>query len=256
MSNNLIEQKAEIIKRILEISFNSKEGHIGSSLSILDILFVFYKNFNSDDEILILSKGHASIGLYAIMEKFEILEEKLDTFCKFDSNLGGHPSNKIKGVVNSSGSLGHGLPIAIGLALSEKIKDSNKKIFVIIGDGESNEGTIWESALLAAHHRLDNLYCVIDYNRSNDRALKLDSLVSKFESFGWFCTEIDGHNHDEINKSFSLKLDGKPSLILANTIKGKGLPEIENNPAWHHKSPSEEELNRFSDYLSIQSRKI
>jgi hypothetical protein len=122
-------------------------------------------------------KGFESDG-----DNFNLLEENLDNFCKFNSKLGGHPTNKLDNVFASTGSLGHGLPMALGIALGEKIKKTNKNVYVIIGDGESNEGTIWESALLASNHNLDNLYCIMDYNHSNDRALKLDNIVEKFKS--------------------------------------------------------------------------
>ena len=237
-------------RRITYLSHKSKEGHIPSSLSILDILYVLYdKLLKNTNNYFILSKGHASLGLYVILECFNLLEENLDDFCKFESNLGGHPTNKIKNVLASTGSLGHGLPIAVGLAMSEKIKGTNNKVFVIIGDGETNEGTIWESALLAANHNLDNLYCIIDYNRSNDRALKLDSLVDKFNAFNWDCLEVDGHNHDEILLTLEKNTVNKPNLIIAKTIKGNGIPIMENNPEWHHKFPNDElYLELISNY--------
>ena len=236
----------DIIKKIVESAYQSKEGHIASSLSVLDILYVFYKNLPNDK--LILSKGHASLGLYAILNHFNLLECDLDEFCKFDGHLGGHPSDKIKNVVASTGSLGHGLPIGVGISLGNKIQNINSNTYVIIGDGESNEGTIWESALLASHHKLNNLYCIIDHNHSGDRALKIDDIMSKFISFGWDCIEIDGHNHEEILNSFNRKSD-KPIFILANTIKGNGIKMMENNPEWHHKSPTEEEYNKIIESL-------
>ncbi len=172
------------------------------------------------------------------------MDGDLDTFCEFDSKLGGHPSNKLKNVTASTGSLGHGLPMGVGIALSEKILKTNKKVFVVIGDGEANEGTIWESALLASNHNLDNLYCILDYNRSNDRALKLDDLFKKFESFGWICIEIKGHDNKAIEMALHSTFENKkPIFILAHTIKGYGIPFMENNPEWHHKSPTQEELD-------------
>jgi transketolase len=234
----------KLIKRIVDISYKSKEGHIGSSLSILNILYTLYGKILKESDHFILSKGHASLGLYTILEHFNKLDGNLDSFCEFDSNLGGHPSNKIKNVTASTGSLGHGLPMGVGIALGEKIKKNDNKIYVIIGDGESNEGTIWESALLASNHKLDNLYCIMDYNRSNDRALKLDDLIAKFNSFGWYTIEINGHVNNEIEKALSTKSD-KPVFILANTIKGNGIKIMENNPEWHHKSPTSENYNEI-----------
>ena len=232
-----------LIKRVIDISYKAKEGHIGSSLSVLDILYVLYsKILNTKSDYFILSKGHASLGLYATLECFNLLSDNLETYCQFNSSLGGHPSNKIDNVKASTGSLGHGLPIGVGIALGEKIKKTNNKVFVVIGDGEANEGTIWEAALLAPNHELNNLYCIMDYNRSNDRALKLDNVLDKFKAFNWHCVEIDGHNEDEIFKALTTVSD-TPVFVLANTIKGKGVNIMENNPEWHHKSPSDEEYN-------------
>ena len=229
----------KLIEKIITTSYNSKEGHIASSLSVLDILYTFYENF-SDKNRLILSKGHASLGLYVVLDHFNLLEYDLKEFCEFNGRLGGHPSDKIKNVEASTGSLGHGLPIGLGLALGNKIQNIEGNIYVIIGDGESNEGTIWESALLASQHKLNNLFCVLDHNRSNDRALIIDNMIDKFKSFNWNCVEIDGHNPTEIKSAFEIKSD-KPTFILANTIKGKGVPMMENNPEWHHKAPNDDE---------------
>ena len=139
--------------------------------------------------------------------------------------------------------------MGLGIALGEKIKKTNKNVYVIIGDGESNEGTIWESALLASNHNLDNLYCIMDYNHSNDRALKLDNIIDKFKSFNWECVSIDGHNHNDIEESIIKMTSSKPKFILANTIKGKGISFMENNPEWHHKSPNEDELKLILNLL-------
>lgn len=236
----------KLTKRIIDVSYGAKEGHIASSLSVLDILFVLYdKILKNTDNYFILSKGHASLGLYSVLEHFNMLEDDLNNMCKFNSKLGGHPSSSLKKITASTGSLGHGLPIGVGIAMGEKIKKTDNKIFVIIGDGESNEGTIWESALLASNHNLNNLYCIMDYNHSNDRALKIDDVISKFKSFNWECYEIDGHNQDEILKSLSTTSQNKPIFILANTIKGKGCKPMENNPEWHHKSPNENEYYKI-----------
>ncbi len=243
-----------LIKRIVEISHKAKEGHIGSSLSILDILFVLYGTvLKNKQNHFILSKGHASLGYFTVLEYYGLLEESLDNYCKFDSKLGGHPSNKLNYVESSTGSLGHGLPMAVGIAMGERIKKSDKKTYVIIGDGESNEGTIWESALLASNHKLNNLYCIMDYNRSNDRSLKLDSIIDKFKSFNWNCIEIDGHNHNEIMSAISTESTDKPTFILANTTKGKGIKMMENNPEWHHKSPTDQQLIEIIEELEIKN---
>jgi transketolase len=242
--------RKKIIKKIIDLCFFNKEGHIGSSLSVLDILYVLYQNyitdFSSEDRNrCILSKGHSSAGLYAILDEFGLLEENINNFCKFNSLLGGHPSDKLKTVEASTGSLGHGLPIAIGFAIGYKIQNYKNKIFVIIGDGEMNEGSIWESLLLAAHHQLNNLICILDYNRSNDKSLKLDNIFEKITAFNWNCVEINGHNLEEIKESLSTKHSFKPTFIIANTTKGKGISFMENNPEWHHKMPNEDEYDKI-----------
>lgn len=246
-----------LIKKIVDIATLKKEGHIPSSLSILDIMYVLYdkvldvdsiKDNKIDRDRFILSKGHASLGLYVILDHFGLLKDDINTFCDVDSKLGGHPTDKIFGVESSTGSLGHGLPIGVGLALASKIKKYKNKVYVLVGDGEANEGTIWESALLAKHHNLDNLCCIIDFNHSTDRAVDLGNLRSKFDSFGWNVIEIDGHDHNQIYQALTF-LPTKPTCIIANTIKGKGIPMIENNPEWHHKFPNEEEYKQIMNEL-------
>jgi transketolase len=245
-------------EKIVDIATLKKEGHIPSSLSILDIMYVLYdkvldidsiKKNKIDRDRFILSKGHASLGLYVILDHFNLLKDDLDTFCDLNSKLGGHPTDKIFGVESSTGSLGHGLPIGVGLALAYKIKKYKGKVYVIVGDGESNEGTIWESALLAKHHNLDNLCCIIDFNHSTDRAVDLGNLHMKFLSFGWDVFEIDGHNHDQILSTLT-NPTSKPTCIIANTIKGKGISMIENNPEWHHKFPNEIEYQDIINELN------
>jgi transketolase len=248
----------KLIKKIVDIATLKKEGHIPSSLSILDIMYVLYnkvldiegiKENRIDRDRFILSKGHASLGLYVILDHFGLLKDDLNTFCDINSKLGGHPTDKIFGVESSTGSLGHGLPIGIGLALAYKIKKYKSKVYVLIGDGEANEGTIWESALLAKHHNLDNLCCIIDFNHSTDRAVDLGDLKNKFESFGWDAVEVDGHNHHELLEKLTNTPTNKPTCIIANTIKGKGISIIENNPEWHHKFPNEEEYQLIINNL-------
>ncbi len=248
--------KKDLIERIVKMSAKANEGHIPSALSIIDILWVLYEKVlkidpaNPDDpgrDRFILSKGHASLGLYIILaEKGFFPVSELENFGKFNSLLGGHPDrNKIPGVEASTGSLGHGLPVSVGVALGIKIKNLNARVFTIVGDGEANEGTIWESAFLAAHHKLSNLCCIVDYNHSTDRALNVGDLVAKFDAFGWDSYQIDGHNHEEIYRALSRSNDTKPMAIIADTMKGCGCRIMENNPEWHHKSPSRQELENI-----------
>jgi len=244
----------ELAKIVIEASFHAGEGHIPSSLSILNILNILYnEKLLGSDHNFILSKGHASLALYAILEKKGYLEKgETNTFCKFTSRLGGHPDrNKIPGVIVSSGSLGHGLPIAVGVAKSKKIKNlDNEHVYCLIGDGESNEGSIWESLLLSSHHRLNNLTVILDHNKSGNRAINIDSMFDKAKSFGFEAIEIDGHNDDEIRTALNQKNTTKPIFIVANTIKGKGIKNIENNPAWHHRAPTKEELQLMIEGLT------
>ena len=248
--------------KMLKATFLAQEGHIASSLSVLDILFVLYqrilninkRNFKSKKRnYLILSKGHASLAHAAILEHLKIISSKqLNSYCSFNSILGGHMSRiKVPAVEASTGSLGHGIGISVGLALSSKIQKKNNKVFVVVGDGEINEGTFWESLLLASNHKLNNLCCIIDYNRSNDRALKLDPLEQKLASFGFKVKIIDGHSHNEIFKQCSKLNNLIPTAIIANTIKGRGIKIMENNPEWHHKFPNQEEYISLVNEINL-----
>ncbi len=247
----------DIVKRlkreIIEATALTGEGHIPSAFSILDILWILYdkvlnidlRNLNKDDrDHFILSKGHGSLALYAVLsEKGFFGKNELLKFAQFDSILGGHPdSNKVPGVEASTGSLGHGLPMAVGMALGMKIRKINRRVYTLIGDGECNEGSIWESALLASHQHLNNLTCIVDYNHSTDRALLLGNLSDKFSSFGWHTVNIDGHDHKNLQSSLKTMDKQKPVAIIAETIKGKGIRIMENNPAWHHKGPTKDEV--------------
>ena len=248
-------------EQIIRAACIAGEGHIPSAFSILDILWVLYHDILRHDssnptdpfrDRFVLSKGHASLGLYGILaERGFFPIEELKTFGSFTSRLGGHPdSRKVPGIEASTGSLGHGMPMAVGMALGLKIRESSSRVVSIVGDGECNEGTVWEAALLAAHHKLDNLTCIVDFNHSGDRALMLGDLSAKFRSFGWDVIEIDGHNHSQIKDSLKPCSGTLPRAVIANTIKGKGCKEMENNPAWHHKAPSLQELDTILEQLT------
>jgi transketolase len=234
--------------KILKISSAAKSSHIGSSLSIVEILVVLYKFFIKKKNIFILSKGHACLAYYCVLNKFHYFSDKiLKSYGKNNTILLSHVSHKVPGIVFSTGSLGHGLPYATGRALAEKINKTNNKIFVLISDGELNEGTTWESLLFAAHHKLDNLIIIIDYNKIQSldfakNVLKLEPLNKKFKSFGCNIKNINGHNFNQIYKSFIVMKNKKPTIIIANTIKGKGVSFMENSILWHYKFPNEKEL--------------
>lgn len=237
---------------ICELASKSKEGHIGSSLSILNILNTIYENINVSNNPFILSKGHASLGLYLILKKYNyISKEEFDSFCEYDSLLGGHPHfRKVPGILGSTGSLGHGLPMAVGKALGFKATKNESSVYVLIGDGELNEGSNWEAFLLASHHKLDNLVCIVDFNKSSERALSVTRVPKAIAELGWHLLEIDGHNEIEISNALKNKINNKPTLIWANTIKGKGISFMEGNPEWHHKSPTEIELEKIKKELN------
>tara|TARA_B100000989_G_C19495624_1_gene451876 strand:- start:265 stop:1047 length:783 start_codon:yes stop_codon:yes gene_type:complete len=243
-------------KLILHASFNAQEGHIPSAFSILDILYVLYDkvlniNFSNLKDIsrdyFILSKGHASLAHSAILfHKKLIKESDMLNYCSFDGILGGHLDRlKVPGVEISSGSLGHGVSVSIGISLASRIRKINNKVICLCGDGEANEGTFWESMLLSTNLKLSNLCFILDYNHSNDRSIKLEPLYDKFISFGLNVIVIDGHNHEQIYNSLNSLNLKKPNVIIANTIKGKGIKIMENNPEWHHKFPKKEELNQL-----------
>jgi transketolase len=246
-------------KQILLAASQAGEGHIPSALSVLDLLWVIYHNIlpksnTSGKEVdrFILSKGHASLGLYAVLSSIgKLSSDWFNDFAKFNSDLGGHPDyTKIKHVEASTGSLGHGLPIGTGMALANKVLNNPGKVIVLVGDGEINEGSNWESALVASHHSLSNLICIVDQNHSSDRALKVDSLAAKFQSFNWHTIGIDGHNHNEINSAFDEIHESKPTAIIAATIKGWGIPQMENNPKWHHAIPVGSDLKNMLELLT------
>lgn len=251
----------EIRKKILKMIFDSQSSHIGSALSCIDILTVLYFKILSIDpknpldenrDRFILSKGHAASALYATLAQRGFFPEKiLDTYCLNGSKLAGHSTmNCMPGVEVSTGSLGHGLNIGAGIALAEKQDNKNYRVFVLMSDGECEEGTVWEAAMFGSHHKLDNLIAIIDYNklqafgRTND-VINLEPLKDKWISFGWRVQEIDGHNFNEIEKTCEKSPfeKNKPSIIIAHTIKGKGISFMENKLEWHYKSPNKEQYN-------------
>lgn len=237
------------------------EGHIASAFSILDILWVLYdrvlqidpKNPKSDERNrFVLSKGHGALALYAVLaEKGFFPLSELERFATFNSPLGGHPDcNKVPGVEASTGSLGHGLPMGVGMALGMRVHRMKNRVFALVGDQECNEGSIWESALLATHHRLSNLTCIVDYNHSTDRALILGDIAAKFAAFGWAATTINGHDHDAIYDALIRTESDRPRAIVAETVKGFGCKQMENNPAWHHRAPTQDELLAIMEELA------
>lgn len=242
--------------KIIDTLSIAQRGHIGSSLSLVEIIINAYlelskiNNQNYKDENrnrIILSKGHGCLTLYAMLNYLKIIsDDELNKFCKFNSILGGHPEISIPGVEASTGSLGHGMSIGVGMAIGCKIKKNKSKVIVITGDGELNEGSIWEALLSAQQNKLDNLYLFVDYNKIQSYGflsdvIDLEPLKDKFKSFGSEVVEVNGHSLDELSK-INFKDKSKPKVVICHTIKGKGIKDIENDPNWHHKSKIDQEM--------------
>ena len=246
--------------RVLQMVHDAKASHVGSCLSAADVLAVLYANVLRarpdrpdwpDRDRFILSKGHAAAALYAVLaERGFVPEEWLSTYCQDGSKLAGHAtSHGVPGVDVSTGSLGHGLSIGCGMALAGKRDGRPYRVFVLMSDGECQEGSVWEAALFAPHHRLDNLVAIVDYNRIQSfgavkEVLALDPLADKWRAFGWAARDIDGHDCRQIEEALSsVPFEaGKPTIIIAHTTKGKGVSFMENQLAWHYKAPSDGEM--------------
>ena len=238
--------------RVLEMANEAKEGHVPSSFSVLELLYAIYSK-KGDEDSFFLSKGHASAGLYAVLAHFGLIDkEALASYCKYDSKLGGHPGRDSGVVMCSSGSLGHGFPISAGYALSKKIKKEKGRVFCLIGDGETNEGSIWETAMYAEQLGLDNLVCIVDKNNSQTRAMTSINIEKKFESFGWAVKTVQGHDLVEIDDALfgAASRQTVPYCVVALTVKGKGVKEMEDEMfTWHHRSPTDDELERFKNEI-------
>jgi len=249
----MFEEKSKTVrKNILKLSHMAKSSHIGSCLSIVDILLVIFLKFikfkKKSSDVFILSKGHACLALYCVLNEVKIISKKtLMSYGKNRSLLMAHASHKVPGIPLSTGSLGHGLPVAVGLALANKIKKKKKRIFVLLSDGELNEGSNWESLIFASHHKLNNLTIIIDYNKIQSldfvkKTLKIEPLEKKFTSFGCKVFEANGHNFNQLHNFLKKKSKTKPTVILAHTIKGKGIKFMENKILWHYKSLNSNDL--------------
>ena len=249
-----------IRKNILEASYTSGHGHIPTCFSIIEILYSIYSKgkFGDgiNDDIFILSKGHGSLGYYGVLAHFGFIETKeLHTFGQHKSRLGCHADRKkVPGVYASTGSLGHGIGLAVGVALASKIIGNNRKVYVLIGDGESNEGSCWEALMVAAHNKLSNLIVIFDDNKSQGRCLPVILPYEKFLSFGFETLSVKGHNIDLITQSLNHSVNDKPLAIIADTIKGWGCKTlVENRYEWHRRSPNKEELELLLGELDAQT---
>ncbi len=258
MSMNTINLAQAVRISSLKMVSSAKASHIGSALSIVDILSVLYgkilnydkenENFSERDRF-ILSKGHGCVSVYAVLAEVGFFKkEELKTYGENFSDLMNHISHKIKGVEFSTGALGHGLSFGVGKALNAKITKRKWKTFVLLSDGEMDEGSNWEALMFASHHKLNNLTAIIDYNKLQSldtvkNTLNLEPLKDKLVSFGCHVINLDGHNHSELERAFLEDSGNSPKVIIANTIKGKGVSFMENSVAWHYKSPNKDELD-------------
>lgn len=257
----------QIRKDVINMIYIAKTGHTGGSLSDTDILTVLYYNIMNidpsnpkyeDRDRFILSKGHSVESFYCILaDKGFFPKEELRTFSQFGSKLIGHPNNKVPGVEVNTGALGHGLSIGVGMALAAKMNKKSYRVYTVMGDGEQAEGSVWEAAMSAAHYKLDNLIGILDRNKlqisgCTEDIMGLEPLSDKWRSFGWEVVEVDGNNVEELLKTFKslpVKRD-KPTIILAHTIKGKGVSYMENVAKWHHGVPSDEEYKTAINELT------
>lgn len=254
---------------VIDVIVEGKAGHTGGDMSVIDILTELYfrqmniSPENQDDpdrDKFVMSKGHSVEAYYAVLAEkgFFEKEELVSTFSKFGSKFIGHPNNKIPGVEMNSGSLGHGLPVSVGMALAGKMNGQDYRVYTVMGDGELAEGSVWEGFMSGSHYKLDNLCAVVDRNRlqisgGTEDVMAHDDLYQRFAAFGWNVIDVaDGNDIDQLHEAFeeAKTVKGKPTVLIANTVKGKGSPVMENKVNWHHRVPNAEELAQIRKDLA------
>lgn len=259
----------DLRKHVVDMIIAGKGGHIGGDMSVMEILVELYMkqmNISPENKELdnrdrfVLSKGHSVESYYAVLAKkgFFPMEEVISTFSQFGSKFIGHPNNKLPGIEMNSGSLGHGLPVSVGMALAAKMDDRDYRVYTVMGDGELAEGSVWEGAMAASHYKLDNLCAVVDRNRlqisgRTEDVMAHDDLHERFGAFGWNVIDVaDGNDIDQLKVAFDTAktVKGRPSVLIANTVKGKGSSVMEDKANWHHKVPSGEELAQIRKDLA------
>ena len=259
----------ELRENVIDMIVEGKAGHIGGDMSVMEILTEIYfdqmnispENMDDPDrDKFIMSKGHSVEAYYAVLAKkgFFDIKDVIAEFSKFGSQFIGHPNNKLPGIEMNSGSLGHGLPVSVGMALAGKMDEKDYRVYTVMGDGELAEGTVWEGAMAASHYKLDHLCAVVDRNRlqisGNTAAVMAhDDLHERFRSFGWNVIDVaDGNDIDQLKTAFdsAKETKGKPTVLIANTVKGKGSSVMENKANWHHKVPNAEELEQIRKDLA------
>jgi transketolase len=243
---------------VVDLIRKAGNGHMAGSLSCIDVLTVLYERVlkispdtvdDPERDRYIQSKGHAVEALYVVLSGAGFIErELLDTYLRFGSDLVGHATRSVPGIEQSTGALGHGLSLGVGMAIAGKQDEFDYRVFVLLGDGELAEGSVWEAAMSAGHHRLDNLVAIVDRNRyqiagSTEEILNSEPLGAKFTSFGWAVREIDGHDLTEIEHAltFAPLTEGRPTMVLAETVKGSGISYMERDIRWHHRVPNDGE---------------
>ena len=259
--SNLKALAYEMRERTIDIIVEGKTGHIGGDMSVMEILTELYfdqmnispENMDDPDrDKFVMSKGHSMEAYYAVLAEkgFFPIEEVIEKFSKFGSKYIGHPNNKLPGIEMNSGSLGHGLPVCVGMALAAKMNGQGYRTYTVMGDGELAEGSVWEGAMAASHYKLDNLCAVVDRNRlqisgNTEDVMAHDDLHERFGAFGWHVIDVaDGNDISQLKAAFeeAKETKGKPTVLIANTVKGKGSPVMEHKAGWHHKVPNQEEL--------------
>ena len=259
--SNLKALAYELREHTLDIIMSGKAGHIGGDMSVMEILTELYfdqmnispENMEDPDrDKFVMSKGHSVEAYYAVLARkgFFSQEEVVSQFSQFGSQYIGHPNNKLPGIEMNSGSLGHGLPVCVGMALAAKMNGQKCRVYTVMGDGELAEGSVWEGTMAASHYKLDNLCAVVDRNRlqisgNTEDVMAHDDLHERFRAFHWHVIDVkDGNDIGQLKAAFeeARETKGKPSVLIANTVKGKGSSVMENKANWHHKGPSEEEL--------------
>lgn len=268
------EALATLRKRIFITGYSGGMAHLASCFSAIDIIYTLYmKDVMKHDpkepdmpgrDRFVLSKGHGGLALYSTLcEAGYLTEEELHTYLKPWCHIGGEPNRRdLKGIEASTGSLGHGMSVAVGMAMAQKLDRNGAKTYVMIGDGESQEGTIWEAAMSAAAFSLDNLVAILDCNKVQktnyvEETLRYVHWDEKWKSFGWNVVEVDGHDVDALRETFlCLPQNGKPTIVIAHTIKGKGVSIMEDNPVWHFKLPNKKEKKVFMEELQISEEEM
>lgn len=267
---NLKALSYKLRKDVIDMIIEGKGGHIGGDMSVIDILVqLYFKEMNIGPDMMddpnrdrfVMSKGHSVEALYAVLAEkgFFPIETVIKEFSKFGSKFIGHPNNKLPGIEMNSGSLGHGLPVCVGMALAGKMNKQDYRVYTVMGDGELAEGSVWEAAMAAHQYKLDNLCAIIDRNRlqisgCTEDVMAHDSQEERWSSFGWHVISINGNDFDELEAAFAEARTVKdaPTVIIANTVKGCGSPVMENKANWHHKVPNAEEYAQIMKDLDAR----